>query len=274
MRFELHCHSHHSKRKNIPWEGLSSPKEMARHMHRKGIGGFAITDHDSTASWKEAKAEAKKLGMVFIPASEITTESGHLIGLGITGAVKPGLAVEESIEMIHNQGGIAVAPHPLDIRSEGIGRENLRLADAAETFNSMNLTRIENALAAREADRIGMPRVGGSDAHSLDMLGTTVNHIDADSVDSALRKIKAGAVRYEGGYIPMPVFVDWIRRRMILSRKEIEAYIQRNYRAPKAAVARFMLKRFVNNEWRAWNALGYFAVGLSTFYSYARFVTS
>jgi predicted metal-dependent phosphoesterase TrpH len=272
MRFELHCHSSYSKRQNIPWEGLASPRETARALHKKGIRGFAITDHDSIMAWKDAAREAKKLDMVFIPALEVTTDAGHLIALGINETIKPGLSVDETVEKIRGQGGVSVAPHPLDIRSEGIGREFLRSPDALEIFNSMNLTRFEDAMARHEAARLGKPAVGGSDAHSVDMLGLTVNHIDADSVDSALRRIRKGQVTLEGRYVPMNVFTGWIRGRMQRSYDDILRYIDRNYSYPKAVMARFLLKRFVEHEWRAWNALGHFAVGISRIYSYLNFV--
>jgi predicted metal-dependent phosphoesterase TrpH len=269
MKFELHCHSWHSHGSKIRWEGLASPVQIVKALKKLGFGGLAITDHDSVTGWHDAKGAAKRLGMVFIPGMEISTLSGHLIALGIGDPIKMGLSVRETIELVHDQGGITIAPHPLDVRGEGIGNDFVR-ADAVEIFNSMNLTRVENALAKMWAKKSAMPAVGGSDAHSLEMLGMTVNHINADDMDSALKMIKRGNVEIEGRYIPIPMVVAWVRQRMKMSYKDILKYIEKNYSSPRAVLARFLLRRFVNSESRAWNALGSFAVSVSTMYSVLR----
>ncbi len=269
MKFELHCHSWYSKGGTVPWEGLVPPREIVKVLKRKGFGGLALTDHDTTAGWKDVMSEAKKQGMVFIPGVEISTKSGHMIALGIDKFIKSGLSLEETLDLVHKQGGIAVAPHPFDVREEGLGREFVK-ADAAEIFNSLNISRMENRVAEREVRKIGMPAVGGSDAHSLEMLGAAVNFINGHDVDSALEEIRKGRVRIERNYIPVPVVVSWARKRMEKSYDDIEKHIKANYSAPKAALSRFMLKRFVNSESRAWDVLGYFAVSVSIAYSFLR----
>jgi predicted metal-dependent phosphoesterase TrpH len=271
MKFELHCHSWHSKGSKIPWEGVMSPEQIVRVVKRRGFGGVAITDHDSVESWKDARKAAKKQGIVFIPSVEISTASGHLIGMGVEDIVKRGMPLEETIERVHDLGGIAVAPHPFDLRSEGIG-EGFMKCDAAEKFNSLNLSRIENRLSEKAINRAGVPAVGGSDAHCPGMLGLTVNHIQADDVDGAIREIKKGRVRVEGRYAPVPVVVSWARERMRWSYDDILRYVKKNYSWPKAPISRFFLKRFVGSDSVLWNGLGYFAIGTSVVYSVIRTV--
>jgi hypothetical protein len=236
-------------------------------LKKRGINGFAITDHDSIAGWKEAKTAAKREGMVFIPSIEISTLCGHLIALGVNEAIRPRLSVEETIDLIHDQGGLAIAPHPFDIRKEGIGRDFSR-CDAVEVFNSLNLTKIENLLADMQAKKHGVPAVGGSDAHSLEMLGMTVNHINADDADSALKRIRNGDVKIQGRYIPIPIVMDWVRNRMQLSYDDINKYIGKNYSKPKSLLAKSMLDMFVSSDSGVWDALGYFAVSASMIYSF------
>jgi predicted metal-dependent phosphoesterase TrpH len=271
MKFELHCHSWYSKGRKIPWEGVTSPEQIFRVLKRKDFSGVAITDHDSVKSWKDARKLARKHGMVFIPGVEVSTKSGHVIGLGLSENVKKGMSVDSTVDEIRSQGGIAVAPHPLDLRSEGIGDEFVK-CDAAEAFNSLNLSRIENNIARGRIMKAGMPAVGGSDAHSAGMLGLTANHIDADDADGVLRQIKKGRVRIEGSYTPIPVVVSWVRERMRLSYGDVLRYVGKNYPAPKAAVAKFFLRRFVNSESRLWDGLGYFSIGTSIAYSAFRTV--
>jgi predicted metal-dependent phosphoesterase TrpH len=272
MKFELHCHSYHSKGQKIPCEGLASPKQIARYLNKKGFGGFAITDHDSINGWDEARKEARKLGMVYIPAVEISTLGGHLIALGINEFIRPRLGVQETVDKIHDQGGVAVAPHPFDLRAEGLGKEFVK-TDVVEVFNSMIVTRLENRIVEHEAKKHRMPAVGGSDAHSLDMMGMTINHINASDLDSVLKKIRKGGVRIEGKYTPIPVIISWARERMKTSYSDVRKYIRKNYIKPKAVVSRYLLKKFVNSDSDAWNALGYFSLGVSFIYSYFRMVS-
>jgi len=273
MRYELHCHSAYSKGKKIPCESTSRPQDMARALHRKGFGGFALTDHNTTAGWKEAEKESLRLGLVFVHGMEISTGSGHVIGLGIHKGVRSGLSLEETLESIRAQDGIAIAPHPFDLREEGIGRL-IRHVDAVEVFNSLNLTRFENRTARSEARRLGKPVVVGSDAHSLEMLGMSTNWIEAGDEDSVIAAIRKGDVRIEGRYVPIPVVVAWVRERMSISRDFMLEYIDDNYSLPKAVLARFVLKGFIGSRSRFWDCLGAFAIAMSTAYSAARLAKS
>ncbi len=266
MKFELHCHSWYSKGKKITWEAIMSPEQIVRNLKKKGFTGVAITDHDTIDNWKDAKKAAKKHDFVFIPGLEVTSKSGHILGLGLNEDVKSGLTIEETVERIREQGGISIAPHPFDLRNEGIGREFTK-CDAAEVFNSLLLSRLENGKSSKMIRKSGIPGVGGSDAHCPGMLGMTVNHIEADDVDGVLRQIKKGKVRVDGRYTPVPVVVSWARERMRWSYDDIVKYVDKNYSAPKAAFSKFMLKRFVNSDSVLWDGLGYFSVGVSVLYS-------
>jgi predicted metal-dependent phosphoesterase TrpH len=269
MKFELHCHSVYSRGGKIPWEGLSRPEEIAGVLKRRGFGGLAVTDHNTTAGLRSAGAACRKSQMVFIPGMEISTRAGHVIALGIDGFVKGGRSVIETVEDIRALGGISVAPHPYDAKGEGIAG-HCRYTDAVEVFNSLNLTRIGNWRAKREAQKIGKPQVCGSDAHSREMLGMAANLMSAHDADSAIEEIRRGRVAIDCRYIPVPVVVDWARKRMELSRREIIDYVNNNYSRPKAGISKIMLRAFLNHPGRAWDALGYFAIGASTVYGISR----
>jgi len=273
MKYELHCHSWYSKGRKIRWECMMPPEQIVRVLKEKGFGGVAITDHDSVKSWPGAKKAAKKYDMVFIPGIEISSSAGHVIGLGLSEGIRPGQTLEETLDAIHGQGGIAVAPHPFDLKGEGIG-EGFIKCDAAEIFNSLNSSRLENIKAERKIRKAGIPAVGGSDAHSFGMLGRTINVIDAHDMDSASREIKKGRVRVHGTYTPVPVIVAWVRERMTWSYDDIIKYIEKNYSPPRRKLARFMLDWFINSDSKAWDALGYFSIGTSVVYSALRTIYS
>lgn len=78
--YDLHTHSVHS-------DGTTTPAEIAREAADLGLGGFALTDHDTVSGWDEARAAAAQHGIDFLPGMEITTEhagrSRHLLAYGI-----------------------------------------------------------------------------------------------------------------------------------------------------------------------------------------------
>ena len=247
MKFELHCHTTHSRGSKIPTEALTTPRDVFRVLKKKGFSGAAITDHDTTTGWKDARSEARRLKMVFIPGLEVSTSSGHVIGLGVTGKIAKGLPVEDTVERIHAQGGLAVAPHPFDLRSEGVGIDFMK-CDAAEIFNSLNMSRIDNWRAKRKIKNTNVTPVGGSDAHTPSMLGMTANIMEAHDLDTALEQIRKAKVVVEGSYTPVPELVRWARQRMIGSHDDILRYIGKNYSRPRAALARHMLSWFTKSE--------------------------
>lgn len=66
---DLHTHSSVS-------DGTQSPAELMRAASAAGLGTVALTDHDSTAGWAEAAAEAARLGLDFVPGMELSTRFG------------------------------------------------------------------------------------------------------------------------------------------------------------------------------------------------------
>lgn len=271
-KFELHCHSHYSRGTKIPCEGLPSPSDIIRFAKVKDLSGVAITDHGNIKCWKEASEEAEKQCIIFIPAMEIESNAGHIIGLGLTEGVRNGLGIEETVEKIREQGGVAIATHPFDIRGFGI-KNRINLVDVVEVFNAMCLDKISNVFSESRAMKAGKPKIAGSDAHSLDMVGTATNIIKARDLESVLKKIKKGQIRLEKNYVPMSIVMEWIRERFIRSYGDILKYINKNYFPPKAWLAKKMMRRFVLSRSPFWDLLGGFSVSMSTLYSGFKLLT-
>ncbi|MEZ5653858.1 MAG: 3',5'-nucleoside bisphosphate phosphatase [Burkholderiaceae bacterium] len=80
LNADLHSHSSWS-------DGTLTPVELVRRAHRAGVELFALTDHDEVGGVPEAAAEARRLGMAFVPGVEISvTWAGktlHVVGLDI-----------------------------------------------------------------------------------------------------------------------------------------------------------------------------------------------
>ncbi len=265
MEIELHAHTHHSRGKKIPVEAFMSPTDLVREAKRLRLDAVAITDHSTSEGWKEALEAGKKHGIIVIPGIEIETEGGHLIGLNLNEFIPDKMSVEETVGRIREQGGLSVAPHPYDLRREGI-RDSFTKADAVEVFNSINIDRISNRIAEKRARQEGKPMVVGSDAHSREMLGRSINRVKADSLDSAMREIKSGRVGFTRSYIPMEVMVSWTRDRMLHSYPDILEYISRNYSWPRSSISRYLLKSFVMSDHPGWIRFGNFSLWMARRY--------
>lgn len=241
MLAELHCHSHHSRRIKVKTEGLNSPAEILRHAKDLGIGAVAISDHDVFKADREVRAAAKKYGIISIPAEEVTTDKGHMLALGISEWIKPQMGVQETLDEIRSQGGIAIAAHPFDINNDGI-REAARFCDAMEVFNCLNLDRIANFRSSKFSRAHKIPGVAGSDAHMLQMMGHGLNEIAAYDMDSILKGIKKGRASVATRkYIPINVIRHWSISRLKFSYDDVMDYIEKNYRGPKKMISKKML---------------------------------
>ena len=76
-RIDLHLHSTCS-------DGVESPTTVMEVAHRQGLDIVALTDHDTTAGWDEARIACARLGMTFVPGIEFSAsldgDSVHLLG--------------------------------------------------------------------------------------------------------------------------------------------------------------------------------------------------
>ncbi len=271
MKFELHCHSCYSKGTKIPWEGIPRPEDIIRKAKALGLSGIAITDHRTTRAWNSARKEAKRQGILFIPGVELQTKSGHLIALGITEPVENFLDVDETIERIHELGGVSVAPHPFDLKGEGVGSLAFR-TDAVEVFNSLNIDMVSNRFARSIFRNAGIPKIAGSDAHTLGMIGYSVNIIDACTIDDVLKNIKKGKVLFRTKYVPMDEIINWTRERLLRSRKEVVRYVNSHYSPPKAWLYRKLMKKFLGTGNTPWRVLAEMSLQASRAYGVLKII--
>ena len=272
MLAELHCHTTYSRGTKIVHEGLNTPRQMVLHAKKLGIGILAVTDHDEIKGALEARKFGKKHGIMIIPSEEVSTASGHLIALGIEKKIPSGMSLEETLDEVHSQGGIAVAPHPFDLEKKGL-RELARKCDVIEEFNALNIERVSNIKNRRFVKELGMPSVAGSDAHCIEMMGHGLTRLDATSVDSALKAIGTGKTEVVAKYIPAGVVLDWSVRRLKLSYSSVVDYINENYSWPKRPIARRLLglvNRSPGNVDYFFRALAYLGLGSAMVYSAVR----
>ncbi|MFB6086782.1 MAG: PHP domain-containing protein [Halodesulfurarchaeum sp.] len=202
LTVELHAHSERSHDGRDPIELLLEQAAAV------GIDALAVTDHDAFGESERAADLAPEFGLIGIPGMEITSEAGHVLALGIDRKISAGLSFEDTVEAIHEAGGIAVVPHPFQKSRSGvapnISREALTGADAIEVYNSRLLTGRANRKARSFAKEHGLPQTAGSDAHIAELVGQAITAVDASSETAAgiVDAIRAGRTSVEGRRTP------------------------------------------------------------------------
>jgi len=184
MKADLHIHSAFSK------DGLSTVKEIIEAAKAKGLGCIAIADHNSFEAYEEA---SKSEGIIVIPAEEVSSSEGHILAYGINCEIPRGKGVLETIDMIHDAGGIAVAAHPYRWWS-GLGEENVVDGfDAIEIHNARS-KKGSNRKAQKLAQKMGKPVTGGSDAHHAANVGDAYSEFNdnMESWEDIVKEIVAG----------------------------------------------------------------------------------
>lgn len=189
MRMDCHCHTIYSKHYFWGSDALSTPQDMIKAAIKKGMDGLAVTDHNYVRGSLIAERAAKRFkDFLIITGCEVMTNEGEIIALGIRENVPTNLSIEETVEKIHDLGGIATAPHPFGsyIFRTCSGRKSV-MADAIEVFNS-TLTNGQNSKALNLAKAFKKPFVAGSDAHSSREVGNAGIIFEGDPIDDILKK--------------------------------------------------------------------------------------
>jgi len=202
LSVELHSHS------ALSHDGRDPVDMLLEQAAAVGLDALAVTDHDEIDASLEAVELADEYGLVGIPGMEVTSAAGHVLAFGIEKLIPAGLGYDETLDRIHDQGGLAVVPHPFQKSRHGvaphISDDQLANADAIEVYNSRLLTGRSNRQAESFAVNHGVPMTAGSDAHIAEMVGQAVTQVGADerSVDAILDAIRDGRTSVVGKRTP------------------------------------------------------------------------
>jgi hypothetical protein len=166
---DLHMHTDHSPDCATPVDVLL---ETAK---QRGLGAIAITDHNEISGALEARDRAR--GIKVIVSEEVkTAHEGEVIGLFIEEKIPRGMTLKETIDAIHDQGGLAYVPHPFDRLHSVPDYEHLLKVvgdiDVLEVFNARVAVRGFNEEAQRFAAKYRLGAGAGSDSHVAQGLGT------------------------------------------------------------------------------------------------------
>jgi predicted metal-dependent phosphoesterase TrpH len=174
---------------------------------------IAITDHeriDGALRARELHA-AGDYSFDLVVGEEITTRRGHLLALFIEQRIPALRPLDETIERIHDQGGLAIAAHPLAPLTPSLGPRSLlqrhadpspaRRLDAIEMVNPSAAGRSRGAARrSLNANTLHLPEVGNSDAHVLDGVGTAWTWFPGTGPEAYRAAIAASSTEAAGSY--------------------------------------------------------------------------
>jgi len=210
LKIDLHVHTFYS------YDSLITPKELVFYAKKRGLDGVAITDHDRIDG---ALRIAKETDFLIIPGIEISSLDGHIIGLNLHKPVPPKLGVDETLDRIHEAGGIAIACHPIVFFKESLKGHISPRFDAIEVINSSAFPFNYSVKRSQKlASRLGIARVAGSDAHYGPEIGYAYTLVNAESeVNEIVRAMSKGLCSPHGRAIPLTTRLK--RRLLVLKRK-------------------------------------------------------
>jgi len=200
---DLHIHSIYSVKTGLvrffwKYDSTCTPEVIVKRAMSMGLRGVSVTDHDSPKGGVETRKYAHTINPDFIVlvGQEISTNDGHMLAYGVEEQVPSHSSAEETIDFIHDRGGIAVASHPFHFNPRLSLRNRVRsltALDGIEAFNSYNLPR-DNKRARMVANELDKPVTGGSDAHIVDMVGNGLTIVPASclTADDVLNAIRTG----------------------------------------------------------------------------------
>ncbi len=199
---DLHIHSNHS-------DGLAKIPEIMQHVQdNTDLRVIAITDHNTIEGALFAKSIEDLYDIEVVVGEEISSKSGHVIGLFLEEYIPPGLSVAETISRISEQGGIAMIPHPFSNQGVfgpfGMNAFGSAINDLAfhalEVYNSMPFLVYANKVAAKMfAGGQGIAATGGSDAHVLQGIGKGYTVFRGETAADLRASIDKLETRAEGG---------------------------------------------------------------------------
>ena len=186
-KFDMHVHSWHSG------DSATDPKKIVELFREQHILCL-VTDHNTAAGSSAVYASIRKEepDIPLILSEEIMTESGEIIGLFLSDEVHPYLSAAETVDRIHDQGGLVLVPHPFcSYRTSSALRSNILDAiidrvDIIEGYNARTVRDEDNFRAREYAVLHKKPVSVGSDAHTIQELGRVLH--GRGEVDGAGRR--------------------------------------------------------------------------------------
>ena len=208
LRIDLHVHSVHSGDSHVTFD------DAIRRCREEGLDGFAVTDHDVLTIIPKTVVEAS--GLVVVPGMEVSARGAHILALDVGELVDKDLPLPETVDRIHGQGGIAIIAHPYSVFRTWVDAREVEEAsfDCVEVANAHQFP--YGWMLGRNttlAERLGLPKTGGSDAHIPRTVGRAYTMLEAETgdVDGVIRALREGKTEATGRGITLAERLKLVR---------------------------------------------------------------
>ena len=229
MRFhvkgDLHVHTKYSIEPGV-FRGLLGatpfygPRSVFEAAIERDMQVVTITDHDTMKGADLAEKIYKKNkryrdSFIFTKGEEISTDKGHLLGIGMQEEIPKGTPVEEAIDSIKDQGGVSIAAHPFSVYGLGFELNRLKL-DAIEVINPLAILSfmfIGNLRAKRMLKKLDVGAVAGSDAHVLSTYSRVFTRFSLKTAteDEVLKQIRTKKTVPDINFGPLSRFKELVK---------------------------------------------------------------
>lgn len=209
------CLSHVHTRYSL--DSVMSPARIVANARELGVDVLIVTDHGTLEGSRTTSALAQGNPRFVPAAAEYKTDKGDLIGVFLTEEIRANRA-EEVADLIHEQGGLVILPHPF--KAHSLDTSLLSKVDLVEVYNS-RCSKQENDSAQELAATAKLPFLAGADAHCAGELKAAMNHFDIalPEEEGAVRHALLHAPRFmethaiSGVYCPMSQIVKALKTR-------------------------------------------------------------
>jgi len=197
LAVDFHVHS-------FPGDGVLPPWDVAVEAMRRHLDAVALTNHNSTHSWRLARwlspITGRAGGAMLIPGAELTAVGYHLAVAGVTAPVDWRLPAAAAAAAIHASGGVAIAAHPETRSWPAFDEATLAALDGVEVAHPImhvwDASR-RHLLAFYERAKLVHPSIaaiGASDYHQFAPVGLARTYVLARPATQAgiLDAIRAG----------------------------------------------------------------------------------
>lgn len=195
MLIDMHLHT------TLSGDSFIAPEEMVECAKSAGLDGFCITDHNRRLENDLYQSIQDSTDLMVIPGAELWTDVGEILVYGVTDddfweRFASGMAwpkIQPLVREINSLGGVIVVPHPFR-KSSGLAGEIFSLEGIAALELNANDEPHQHEETISAAAELGLPLVGGSDAHQHRDVGrfATVFYKDVSSVGEFVQTLRLG----------------------------------------------------------------------------------
>ncbi|HVJ27874.1 MAG TPA: hypothetical protein VM493_10045 [Vicinamibacterales bacterium] len=219
---DLHVHP-------FPGDGVLTVGQLQREATRRGLDVIAVAGHNNRVALALAHAVRPASGSpIILQSQELTAPDFHMIAVGVRAMIDWRLTVSEAVRAIHEQGGAAIAAHPVRFAWKPEDRASLSVLDGVEVAHPMaqragsSRREIDAFFARVQSVNPDVAPIGSTDFHTSGPLGLCRTYLltsdrSAEGAIEAIRQGRTVAQDQFGRLFGRPEAVAEVRRWLAAS---------------------------------------------------------